>query len=155
MKRRFMMMSLLISGPKQPSNDIDVYLVPLIEELKALWDDGVEVFDSYLQENFPLRAILFCTINDFPAYDNLSGFRNKGAKACPICMEDTNSQWLSNCKKIVYLGHRRFLRSSHPYRRNKKAFDGKNEKALAPLPKSGKQIYGMVKDIKVCFGKKV
>ncbi|XP_074314047.1 uncharacterized protein LOC141649251 [Silene latifolia] len=29
--------------PKQPGNDIDVYLEPLIDDLKLLWDEGVEV----------------------------------------------------------------------------------------------------------------
>ncbi|CAL9024339.1 unnamed protein product [Prunus brigantina] len=38
MKRKFMMLTLLISGPKQPGNDIDVYLEPLIDDLKSLWD---------------------------------------------------------------------------------------------------------------------
>ncbi|KAI5317330.1 hypothetical protein L3X38_037037 [Prunus dulcis] len=37
MKRKFMMLTLLISGPKQPGNDIDVYLEPLIDDLKSLW----------------------------------------------------------------------------------------------------------------------
>ncbi|KAI5350142.1 hypothetical protein L3X38_003033 [Prunus dulcis] len=36
MKRKFMMLTLLISGPKQPRNDIDVYLEPLIDDLKSL-----------------------------------------------------------------------------------------------------------------------
>ena len=34
MKRKFMMLSMLISGPRQPGNDIDVYLAPLIDDLK-------------------------------------------------------------------------------------------------------------------------
>ena len=36
MKRKFMMLSLLISGPRQPGNDIDVYLAPLLDDLKML-----------------------------------------------------------------------------------------------------------------------
>ena len=40
MKRKFMMLTLLISGPKQPGNDIDVYLAPLIDDLKILWEVG-------------------------------------------------------------------------------------------------------------------
>ncbi|CAM8987380.1 unnamed protein product [Rhodiola kirilowii] len=39
MKRKYMMLSLLISGPRQPGNDIDVYLAPLIEDLKLLWNE--------------------------------------------------------------------------------------------------------------------
>ncbi|KAL0556194.1 hypothetical protein IC582_004704 [Cucumis melo] len=36
MKRKYMMLSMLISGPKQPGDDIDTYLTPLIEDLKLL-----------------------------------------------------------------------------------------------------------------------
>ncbi|KAL0551889.1 hypothetical protein IC582_010979 [Cucumis melo] len=36
MKRKFMMLSILISGPKQPGDDIGIYLEPLIDDLKLL-----------------------------------------------------------------------------------------------------------------------
>ena len=39
MERKYMMLSMMIFGPKQPGNDIDVYLNPLIEDLKLLWDE--------------------------------------------------------------------------------------------------------------------
>ena len=45
-KRKYMMLSMMISGPKQPGNDIDVYLNPLIENLKLLWNEGVVVFKN-------------------------------------------------------------------------------------------------------------
>ena len=67
-----MMLSMMISGPRQPGNDIDVYLSSLIEDLKKLRDEGVLVFDGFQNETFLMRATLFCTINDFPAYGNLS-----------------------------------------------------------------------------------
>jgi len=55
MKWKFIMMSVLIQGPKQPSNDIDVYLRPLVEELQLLWSKpGVHVWDKYKQEHFDL-----------------------------------------------------------------------------------------------------
>jgi len=38
---------MMISGPKQPGNDIDVYLNSLIEDLKLLWNEGVDVFDAF------------------------------------------------------------------------------------------------------------
>ena len=41
MKKSYFMLSLLIPGPTSPRNDIDVYLQPLVEELKELWDVGV------------------------------------------------------------------------------------------------------------------
>src|SRR3954469_9393109 len=47
MKRKFIMMPVLIQGPKQPGNDIDVYLRPLVEELLLLWaKPGVRVWDE-------------------------------------------------------------------------------------------------------------
>ena len=59
------MMPVLILGPNQPGNDIDVYLRPLVEELLLLLgDEGVRMWDEYKQENFNLRAMLFITIND-------------------------------------------------------------------------------------------
>ena len=41
MKEPFIMMSLLILGRNSPGKDIDVYLRPLIDELKDLWEIGV------------------------------------------------------------------------------------------------------------------
>jgi len=60
MKRKYMMLSIMISGLRQPRNDIDVYLSPLIEDLTKLWDEGIVVFDEYRNETFKLHAMLFC-----------------------------------------------------------------------------------------------
>ena len=38
MKMKFMMLSLLISGPRKPGKNIDVYLSPLVDDLKTLWE---------------------------------------------------------------------------------------------------------------------
>ena len=65
MKRKFIMMPVLIQVPKQPGNDIDVYLRPLVEELLQLWNgNGVRTWDEHRQEEFNLKALLFVTIND-------------------------------------------------------------------------------------------
>ncbi|XP_040872067.1 uncharacterized protein [Glycine max] len=84
MKCKYMLLSMMIAGPKQPGNDIDVYLAPLIEDLTKLWVDGVEVYDANAKLSFNLRAMLLCTINDFPTYGNLSRYSVKGHHACPI-----------------------------------------------------------------------
>ena len=153
MKRRYIMMSLLIQGPRQPGNDIDVYLAPLIEDLQKLWSDGIVVWDAYMKEEFKLRAMVFCTINDFPAYGNLSGYSTKGAKACPTCEDDTQSMWLKNCKKNIFMGHRRFLPINHPDRKKKKAYNGKVELGVARRPLDGKGTFQRVKNLDVVFGK--
>ena len=153
MKRKYMMLSMMISGPRQPGNDIDVYLSPLVEDLKMLWEEGVDVYDGFTRQLFKLHAMLFCTINDFPVYGNLSGYSTKGHKACPICEEDTCHHQLQHGRKTVYLGHRRFLHANHSYRRLRKAFNGCQENELAPTPLTGSQVYDRVKDIEVVFGK--
>ncbi|RVW84608.1 hypothetical protein CK203_048116 [Vitis vinifera] len=93
-----------MSSPRQPENDIDVYLAPLLDDLKMLWDVGVECYDVHQQEVFTLRVVLLWTINDFPAYGNLSGCVVKGYFACPICEEDTFSHRLKHGKKNSYTG---------------------------------------------------
>jgi Transposase family tnp2 len=142
-----MLMSLLISGPRQLSNDIDVFLAPLLHELKQLWVEGRRVWDAYKQEYFTLFVMIFYTINDFPAYDNLSGYKVKGAKACPICLEDTCSYWMKETKKTVHLGHRRFLRCQHSYRKKTIEFNGKVENGIAPIEMTGLEISDKVKNI--------
>ena len=36
------------------------------------------MYDGYRNETFKLRAMLFCTINEFSTYGNLSGYSVKG-----------------------------------------------------------------------------
>jgi hypothetical protein len=40
MKKRYITMSILVQGPKQPGTDINLYLTLLKEELATLWEDG-------------------------------------------------------------------------------------------------------------------
>ena len=100
---KYMMFFMMISNPRQPGNDINVYLCPMIEDLKLMWDQGVEIFNEFSNET--MHAMLFCTINDFPAYGNLSEYNVKGYKGCPICEEDIASQQLKHVRKIIYLRH--------------------------------------------------
>ena len=92
-----------------------MYLTPLIEDLRKLWVEGVDVYDPSVQQRFRLRVMIFYTINDFPAYENLSRYSVKGHHACPICEKDTSYIQLKYGKKTVYTRHRRFLKPFHPY----------------------------------------
>jgi hypothetical protein len=93
--------------PEATRNNIDVYLRPLVDELLQLWaKPGVHAWDEHKQEPFDLRALLFITINDWPALSNLSGQTNKGYNACTHCLDKTGGIYLEKYKKIVYLGHR-------------------------------------------------
>jgi hypothetical protein len=42
-KRKYLMLSILIQGPKQASINIDVFLEPLIEDMAKLWNEGVHM----------------------------------------------------------------------------------------------------------------
>nr|GFB98577.1 hypothetical protein [Tanacetum cinerariifolium] len=68
MKESYFMLTLLIPGPKSPGKDIDVYLRPLIKDLKVLWDrKGVETIDVASGQKFNMKAVVLWTINDFSA----------------------------------------------------------------------------------------
>ena len=73
MKRPYMFLTLLIPCPKGLGNDIDVYMQPLIDELKELWENGASTYDASLKENFQMRAVILWKINDFLAYGYISG----------------------------------------------------------------------------------
>jgi hypothetical protein len=115
MKRKFIMMPVLIQGPKQPGNDIDVYLRSLVDKVLLLWaepgctcvgraqtsgpNQGVRVWDEHKQEEFDLRALLFVTINDWPALSKILGQSNKGYNACTHYLDETESIYLDKYRK--------------------------------------------------------
>ena len=91
MKEEYMFLTVIVPGPKNPKNNLDVFLQPLITELKELWEVGIETYDVSKKRNFQLRAALMWTISDFPAYSMLSGWGTAGKYACPDCMEDSDA----------------------------------------------------------------
>jgi len=54
-----MMLSMMISRPRKPGNDIDVYLAPFIEDLILLWDEGMKVFDAYENDNISICELCY------------------------------------------------------------------------------------------------
>ncbi|XP_015959106.1 uncharacterized protein LOC107483023 [Arachis duranensis] len=103
MKQAYFILSMIIPDPKMPGNDIDVYLEPLVDELKQLWD-GVETYDANKGTTFKMRAMLMWTISDFLGLGNyLSGTR-----------------------------HRCFLNQGHKYRVDRIIFDGQVESRDPP-----------------------
>jgi len=79
-----------------------------------------------------MRAQLMWTINDFPAYVDLSGWPNRGVKACPCYMHSTRSKYLKNGKKFCYMGHRRYLSPEHLWQLNRRAFDSTEQLEFSP-----------------------
>ena len=52
---------------------MDVFLEPLMEEMKKLWEEGVAMRDEFRKEPFTLKAMIFVTINDYLALFSLLG----------------------------------------------------------------------------------
>ncbi|GLT24886.1 hypothetical protein SLA2020_432870 [Shorea laevis] len=134
------MLSMLISGHKAPGNDIDVNLQPLINELKDLWENGVEVYDATLKSNFTMRVALIWTTSDLPGLAILSGYGTKGKFGCPPCKIETCSLRLQNDHKTCYMDHHHFLPLDHPWCEDAKAFDGTIEHHHAPKELIGKDV---------------
>jgi hypothetical protein len=154
----YLLLTMLISRPKQPDNDIDVFLEPLMEDMKKLWEEGVEMVDASLRKKFTLKAIIFVTITDYPSLFSLSG-QIKGKIDCIVCIDGTCYTYLKGSNKMVYTRHMRFLVKKHRYQKDTmiKYFDNQLEPQLdEPEHTSyGEKVFGMVKDMdQVEFGKK-
>ncbi|XP_013688786.1 uncharacterized protein LOC106392524 [Brassica napus] len=140
-KAENIMFTLLIPGTTAPCNNIDVYLAPLIDDLKYLWAEGIEVYDSFAKEYFKLRALLLWSISDYPALGTLSGCKVKGKQACNVCGKDTPARWLKFSRKFVYMGNRKRLSPGHRYRYKKAWFDNTVEEGNANRIQTGDEIY--------------
>ncbi|XP_021840141.2 uncharacterized protein [Spinacia oleracea] len=153
MKPSSFILSKLIPGKASLGNDIDVYLQPLVHELKLLWT-GVEAFDAFEGKKFNLPADFLWTINDFPGYAMLSGLSTKGYNACPIYIDSTPSDRFGN--KICYCSYRKWLPLDHPYRiqgANLCEKYGTNEWGKAPSCPSGTDIVSEQEKVEYVYGK--
>ncbi|XP_048611476.1 uncharacterized protein LOC125585824 [Brassica napus] len=152
MKKENIMLSLLIPGPHQPGNSIDVYLEPLIEDLNSLWSIGEATYDALTRSTFTLKAMLLWTISDFPAYGNLAACKVKGKMGCLLCGKNTYSKWLKFSRKHVYMDHRKGLPPSHSFRGKKKWFDGKAEQGRRGRILTGRDISQNLRNFHNDFG---
>ncbi|XP_057989061.1 uncharacterized protein LOC131172125 [Hevea brasiliensis] len=135
-------------GLESPGDKIDVFMQHLIDELNDLWTNGLDTYDAHGHNKFQMRVALMWTINDFPACGMLSGWNTKSKFACPSCGFDTCSKWLDKGGKYCFMGHHRFLPPNHPFRHDKRNFDGKDEWRKTPIRTTGsiglKQLDGKV-----------
>ena len=154
-KRKYLLLSVLIQGPKHLGIDIDVFLEPLMQVMETLWKECIDIFDSFVRQHFNLRAIIFVTIHDYQALFVLSG-QIKGRTGCMVCVDDSVSSFLDGSIKVVYLGYKRFLVEGHRYRGKKfyNHFDGMPELHSAPVQRDGHYVFKMVRIILVIYGKK-
>jgi hypothetical protein len=153
-KRKYLLLTTLISGPKQAGVDIDVFLEPLMEDMQKFWEYGVNVWDEYKKEHFNLKPIIFCTINDNPTRLALTG-QVKGKIGCVICVDQMESIYLPSSSKLVYMQYHKFLSPKHRYHQWRSSFGGTVENGEAPKHRDGKFVFEIVKNINVIFRKPV
>lgn len=151
MKAENVMLTMLIPEPTAPSNNVDVYLQPLIEDLHDLWSEGIEVYDSFSKETFNLRAMLMWTICDYPGLGTLASCKVKCKQACNVCGKDTPFRWLKFSRKHLYLHNKRRLRPDHPYRRRQSWFDNTVEERTIPRIQSGVEIFEQLEELRNDF----
>nr|XP_051215266.1 uncharacterized protein LOC127332988 [Lolium perenne] len=140
------MLTLLIPGPSSPGKDFDVFMEPLMEELQELWK-GVKSYDANSPDKFDLRAAILWCIHDYPALHTLSGRATAGYQACVCCDKENCSKKLWN--KICFIGHRRWLPLSHPWRKSKE-YNGaieRHEKPAEFTPEELKEQLDRVRDV--------
>jgi hypothetical protein len=63
-------------------------------------------------------------------------------------LDDTETIWLNNSKKRVFVRYRRLLPKSHTYRQTRSHFDGTKEIQEAPRHFDGEHVYTQVKQVK-------
>ncbi|KAA0056165.1 uncharacterized protein E6C27_scaffold697G00600 [Cucumis melo var. makuwa] len=77
---------------------------------------------------------LLWTINDFPAYGDLSGWSTKGYQTCSICMSDRSLFEIRG--RISFTGYRCYLPKNHVWRRSR-LHDEKVERRAPPVVMNG------------------
>jgi len=98
----YMFLTCIIPGPQNPKDNIDVYLQPLIDYLKTLWNEGVQTYDNSRKENFQMKVTLMWTINDFLTYGMVSGSSTHEKLVCLICRSSSNAFCLENGEKPTW-----------------------------------------------------
>ena len=144
-KRYFVMLSILIPGPRAPTgDDFDTLLEPLVEELEQLWYDGILMHDAarFRGENmFIMKVMIVFCIHDFPAYGMVAGCVTEGYHGCPICGPNTTSRRLLFLKKDVYDNRARMhLRDDHEMRSNTRDIRDAVELRAAPRRVTGAEV---------------
>src|SRR3954465_11344642 len=153
MKKKYVTMSMLVQGPKQPGTDINLYLTLLKEELATLWEEGARTWDASRQEYFDMRAAVITTVQDYPGYGYFSGQVVQGFYGCVRCKDNTTYRQLQKdpgSGKTVFLGARRWLPKNHAWRKLGHLFDGTIELRGIPHQKSGAEIYKLLNNWKEC-----
>jgi hypothetical protein len=93
------------------------------------------------------------TVSDSPAAHNLFEQSKKVGYGCPHYFREIDSHYLSESRKIVYVGHRRYIPMKHLFQSMKDKLNNNTEKRHPPPHLIGHEVYEMVTDVHVVLGK--
>jgi hypothetical protein len=68
--------------------------------------------------------------------------------------QKTDSRYLSESQKSVYMGHQCYIPMKHPFQNMKVQFNGNTEKRCPPPHLTGHEVHEMVKNVHVVLGKR-
>ncbi|WVZ61404.1 hypothetical protein U9M48_011283 [Paspalum notatum var. saurae] len=150
LKDEFVFLALVIPGPEHPGKNLNVFLRPLIEELKQLWK-AVKACDSYAKKEFNLHVTYLWSVQDLLAYGNFAGWFVNGRLQCPICMDDSDAYRLKNGGKYTFFDcTQRELPPRHKLRQSTTAFrKGVKVSKLPSKRKTAKEIMAWHRCLKV------
>ena len=62
--------------------------------IKKGGEEGAHTYNASCGMHFQMRAALFWTIDSYPGFSNVSGWRTKGYHACYTCNDEPYSETL-------------------------------------------------------------
>jgi hypothetical protein len=89
----------VILGPKEPKKQMNIFLRPLMQELKELWQ-GVDAYDSHVKYRFNLCAAYLWSIHDYLAFGKFAGWCVHGRLNYPVCMDESYAYRLQHDRKV-------------------------------------------------------
>jgi hypothetical protein len=148
LKEGFIFLALVILGPKEPKKQMNLFLRPLMEDLKELWQ-RVDAYEHHLKCRFNLCVAYQWSIHDYLAYRKFIRWCIHGHLNCPICMDDSNAFRLEHSRKVTFFDyHQSFLPMSHKFRGDKWTFlNAKSIRKGPPKQKFGGDIVKMLDDL--------
>ncbi|RRR19835.1 hypothetical protein EHS16_07800, partial [Streptococcus anginosus] len=96
-----------------------------------------------------LRVVFLICVYDYPVNGNLSCELISGYKACIKCADEIDGLFLSELKKIVYMGYYKWLEMKDPWRDDKKNFNGRAERWYKLSELTGYEVYEIVRGFEV------
>jgi hypothetical protein len=86
----FIFLALMISGPQEQRKQMNIYLCPLMEEVRELWQ-RLDAYDNHLKCRFNLRAAYLWSIHDYLPFVKFARWCVHGRLNCPVCMDESDA----------------------------------------------------------------